>query len=331
MAKAEGQKRRILALYQILLEYSDDQHLVSMETILSKLKEAGVPTGRRSVYNDIAELNDGGISVELQRGTGGGYRLCSRPFGFETSDLKVLADAVASAKFLTEKKSRQLIQKIESMASRYEAEQLQRQIYVMGRVHSENAQSYYNVDSIHQAISVGRKISFQYFHYDHKKQKIYKYHGEPYVATPYALCWNNQFYYMVAWYDRCSELRNFRVDRIENILILEKPAHPAPPDFNSVNYTKQSFSMYGGQEEQVTLEFVEALVDSVLDRFGLGTKMYAADVPGWFRVVVHVQISPPFLAWLFQFGNQVRIISPVRVQDSLQKQAWAIIQENDRK
>ncbi|ARP50606.1 MULTISPECIES: helix-turn-helix transcriptional regulator [Caproicibacterium] len=321
MAKTEKQKERIIELYRLLQRGTDEKHQLTMKEILQDMDEKGIPAERRSIYDDLQKLNDCGIEVETTRGPNGGYRLLNRPFSLEISDLKVLADAVASAKFLTAGKSRRLIQKIESMASRYEAEQLQRQVYVVGRVRSENEQSYYSVDCLHQAIAEGKKVKFQYFHYNEKKQKQYKYGGAPYTVSPYALCWDNEFYYLLAWYDRTDEMRNFRVDRMENVTLLSVPAKPAPDSFHPTDFTRQAFSMYNGREENVTLEFQNILAGAVLDRFGMETSLHQADTPGWFRIIQNVRISPPFLGWLCQFAGKVRVISPESVQEDLRQQA----------
>ncbi|MDD3260659.1 MAG: WYL domain-containing protein [Oscillospiraceae bacterium] len=325
MSKTEGQRERLIMLYRILRLGTDREHLISMQSILQQMEEQGIPAERRSIYCDLQALNDCGIEVETIRGPKGGYRLKSRPFSFEVSDLKLMTDAVASAKFLTEDKSRMLVQKIESMASRYDAAQLQRQVYVVGRVRSENEQTYDNVDVVHHAIAQNEKISFRYFHYDAKKQRIYKYDGAANVVSPYALCWDNEFYYLLAWYDRTDEMRNFRVDRMENVLLLQQKAKPAPPSFNPTRFTRRAFSMYNGRKENVTLEFKDALAGTVLDRFGMETSFHRADIPGWFRIVEDVHISPPFLGWLAQFAGSVRVISPKSVQEELRQQAEEVL------
>lgn len=322
MAKTEGQKQRLLALYRLLLRNTDETHRLSMQQILEALEHAGFPCERRSVYSDLAALRKSGMDIALQRGRNGGYWLASRPF--ELPELKLLADAVLSARFLTEKKARRLLQKLGALTSGYEAALLQRQVYAVGRARTANEQVYYNLDTIQQALRTGKRIRFSYFSYDIRKQKVYKYGGAPYIASPYGLCWDNENYYLVAWYDRRGGISNFRVDRMEHIELETRRMAPPPAGFDMADYTQRQFSMFNGREETVTLEFAESLVTAVFDRFGLCVTPHSAPRPGFFRITARVDVSPAFFGWLLQFGGQARVVSPQAVAQAWKAHAHAV-------
>lgn len=318
MSKQEGQKQRILLLYRILARQSDSEHPLPMARILQELERAGVRADRRSVYSDLAALRQAEIEVEWQRGADGGYWLASRRFSLP--ECKLMADAVAAARFLTEKKSRDLLRKIAAMGSRWEASQISHQLYVVNRAHAANEQVYYNVDTLHQAIAARRRVCFQYFHYNMHRQKVYKYGGEPYEVSPYALCWDNAFYYLIGLYERSGSVRNFRLDRMEHIQLLDAAVRAQPPDLDLAAYAQRSFSMFGGEQVNVTLAFCgEKLVGPVLDRFGLETRLHSWREPGWFCLTAEVALSPPFFGWLLQFGGAARIVSPESARAALRQ------------
>lgn len=310
MAKSPNQKLKLLYLAQILQKRTDEKHSMTVQQMIEALAALGVSAERKTIYDDLDALRLFGLDVESVRGKTHSYFVANREF--ELPELKLLADAVASSKFITERKSNQLIKKIEGLASDFEASQLQRQVLVANRVKTMNEKVYYNVDAVHQAIGAGRQISFRYFDYNTDKKKVYRDGGAFRKASPYALAWDDENYYMIAYYEKYETIAQFRVDKMEDIALTEEPCIPPPKGFHAAEYSTRIFSMYGGEEEAVRLRFDNSLIGVVLDRFGKDVPV-EKEADGAFSVRVHVAISPTFLGWLFQFGSRVRILSPESV------------------
>ena len=317
MAKSSNQKLKLLYLSEILRRRTDEEHGLTVQQLIDALAEYGVSAERKSIYDDLEALRVFGYDIMSSQSRSHSYFLAIRDF--ELAELKLLADAVASSKFITERKSSQLIKKIESLASDYEARQLQRQVLVSNRVKTMNERVYYNVDAIHQAISSERQISFLYYDYNLNKEKVYRDGGALRTASPYALVWDDEKYYMIAYYEKYDRVVQFRIDKMEAITLTDQPLVPLPKGFDVAEYSKQIFNMYGGEEEIVRLKFDESLFGVVLDRFG-------TDVPvekngdGTFSTRVHVAVSPTFLGWLFQFSDKVTVLSPESLKEKMKEQ-----------
>lgn len=274
----------------------------------------------------MEELRAFGIDVERRVSRTTSYFVADRKF--ELPELKLLADAVASSKFITERKSAQLIEKIASLASEAEAAAIRRQVFVRGRVKTRNKQIYYNVDAIHQAIAASLPVSFRYFEHRLDRSsparwaKHFRRDGENYAAYPYALTWDNENYYMVAYYERYGGLSNFRVDRMERIGLLDRDAVKPPENlrFDAAQYAKKLFGMFSGREERVTLCFDDSLAGVVRDRFGPDAAIAPLD-GGNFLVTAEVEVSPKLLSWIFEYGNRVTIVEPRGLAEELRRMA----------
>ncbi|MGD9678336.1 MAG: helix-turn-helix transcriptional regulator [Vulcanibacillus sp.] len=314
MSKSSNQKLKLLYLLKILMEKTDTDHTLTVPEMIIELKKYNINAERKSIYDDIESLKTFGIDILCRKSKTYDYYIAGRTF--ELAELKLLADAVASSKFITEKKSRELIKKIGSLTSNHEAKQLVRQIYVAGRVKTINEKIYYNVDLINQAISNNKQISFKYFEYTIDKKKRYRNDGNKYIASPYALTWDDENYYMISYYEKYNNITHFRVDKMEDIEITDQKCHYE--DINIVEYTKKIFSMYGGEEETVKIQFDNSLLGVVIDRFGKSTIIHKIDENN-FAAILTVELSPPFWGWIFQFGNKVKIISPENVKDEYVK------------
>lgn len=310
MSKTSNQKLKLLYLLKILMEKTDADHTLTVPEMILELDKYNIKAERKSIYDDIESLITFGIDILCRKSKTYDYYIASRTF--ELAELKLLADAVASSKFITEKKSRELIKKIGSLTSSHEAKQLVRQIYVAGRVKTINEKIYYNVDIINQAIGNSKQISFKYFEYTIEKKKRYRNDGNKYIASPYALTWDDENYYMISYYEKYNGITHFRVDKMEDIEITDQNCHTE--DINIVEYTKKIFSMYGGEEETVNIQFDNSLLGVVIDRFGKETVTYKIDENS-FMAILTVEVSPPFWGWIFQFGNKAKIISPENVRD----------------
>jgi predicted DNA-binding transcriptional regulator YafY len=320
MPKSENQKLKLIYLMKILLDKTDEEHTLTVPEMIKELEKHDISAERKSIYDDIEALRHFGLDIACHKSKTTGYFVASRMF--ELPELKLLADAVASSKFITEKKSGELIKKIESLSSTYEAKQLHRQVYVLGRTKTMNERIYYNVDTIHQAIAQNKQVSFQYFEYTVDKNKHYRHNGEKYYASPYALSWDDENYYMIAFYEKYDNISHFRVDKMENIEIMEENRRELPDKkiFNLAEYLKKVYNMFGGEEEKIKLQFDNSLIDVVLDRFGKSVTIHKANEQG-FIIDVDALISPTLLGWIFGFGDKVKILAPASLIEKLRQKA----------
>lgn len=319
--KHPNQRLKILYLYNILLQYTDEKHSITMPDIIRKLELYGITAARKALYEDIEALKSYGLDIICVKGNSSGYYVASRDF--ELPELKLLADAVTSSRFLTERKSNQLLKKIESLASIYEGKQIGRQVFVTNRVKAMNERIYQNVDAIHKAIAEKKQIVFNYFEYDINKKK--KYHAGNHQCSPYALIWDDERYYLVAFYDKYPDkLTNFRVDRMEHVNILIDDAHQMPKDFDLSDYLKSTFSMFSGEVTEIRLLFDNSLINPVFDRFGKDTMIIPVDDYS-FEVNVKIKAEPPFFGWLFQFGNKAQIVSPNEIKNKYKEMLDEVI------
>lgn len=319
-AKNTHHRLKILYLYNILLEKTDENHYITMSEIISQLELCGISAARKAIYDDLDALKAYGLDIVQLKGNKSGYYVASREF--ELPELKLLADAVSSSRFLTKKKSDELLSKIEKLSSVYEAKQMKRQVFIANRVKSMNERIYLNVDVINRAVEEGKKISFRYFDFDISKEKKYR-DGER-VCSPFTLAWNDEQYYLIAHYEKRNAITNFRVDRMEDVTVLEEDAVKMPDDFSIAEYMNSSFSMFSGESQEVKLRFHTKLVNSVLDRFGKEVTMYQ-DGEDHFTVRVKVKPEPPFFGWLFQFGTNAEIIEPVEQKIKYKEQLEAVL------
>ncbi len=312
MAKSEGQKLKLLYIIKMLEEYSDEKHPLSTAEIIQRLDALEIHSERKTIYDDIAKLCDFGYDIiQIHSRLGGGYYLADREF--ELPELKLLVDAVQSSRFITTKKSRELIKKLEGKVSKYDAGKLQRQVYVAGRIKTENESIYYNIDNIHRAIQENKQIQFLYLDWNLKKEMVPRKNGEK-VVSPWALIWHEENYYLAAFDSEDRILKHYRVDKMGQVTVCDK-VREGMEQFSKMDlaaYTNQTFGMYGGTEEIVTLEFPNRLVGVVMDRFGKETdlRQMSDEV---FRVRTRVAVSGQFFGWLAGIGKEARIVSPKTV------------------
>lgn len=310
--KNANNRLKILYLYKIFLDKTDEHHYLTMSDIVNQLKLYGISAGRKALYEDIEALKAYGLDIITIKGRVSAYYVASRDF--ELPELKLLADAVSSSRFLTERKSSELLKKIENLSSVHEAKQIQRQVYVTNRVKAMNERIYLNVDVIHRAIAENKKIKFRYFDYNIQKKKNYR-EGTR-ICSPFALAWEDERYYLIAYYDNRQTISNFRIDRMESVEIIEEKAVEKPENFIVADYMNSSFSMFSGTTQEVKLRFDNQLINPVIDRFGKNITIIA-DGNSHFtvRVKVKAEHPEPFFGWLFQFGTMAEIIEPCELRD----------------
>ena len=307
----------LLLLRQYLYRQTDEQHPVSVTDILAFWQQHGIQAGRKSVYTDIELLQNAWMDIVCVKSTQNRYFVGERLF--ELPELKLLVDAVESSRFITEKKSTALIKKLGHLTSTAQAEQLNRRIYMGGTPKPENESIYYNVDTIHNAVQKKQQITFQYFEYTPKKEKILKHDGYKYRFSPYAMIWNRDCYYAVGWSEKHGKIAQFRVDRMTAVEPLEHTAVQTP-DFDPAEYVRKVFGMYPDNLCTVELLCDNEVMRSVIDRFGENVQTETVDEQH-FRATVEVAPSPPFFSWVFTFSGKIRIVSPAAVLEEMRDMA----------
>lgn len=314
MPKSPNQKLKLLYLVKILTEQSDENHCMSSQALIDALLDYGIKAERKSIYDDIAQLIDFGYDIVLVKSkNGGGYYLAGREF--ELAELKLLVETVQASRFLTVKKSRELIAKIERLASRAEAGQLQRQVYVANRVKTANESIYYIVDDIHRAIQNNEQISFQYLEWNLDKELVPRKDGKIYQVSPWALTCKDENYYLIAHDKEKDAIKHFRVDKMGHIRVLSGTAREGArlfERFDIAAYANKTFGMFGGRQEVVTLVFENRLIGVVMDRFGREVPIRKKDRDS-FSVRVQVALSGQFYGWLTGLGAGAQIAAPADV------------------
>ena len=309
MARSANQKLKCLYLRQFLLENTDEAHPVTVSQMIDYLARHDIAAERKSIYDDIDGLRSYGLDIEYRKAQDGGYFIAN--LEFQLPELKLLVDAVQSSKFLSLRKSNELIAKLEKLASRHEAQALRRQVYVTHRIKNMNESIYYNVDALHSAIAAGSRITFRYFDWDMNGKKKYRHEGKRYRISPWALLWDDENYYLVGYDAEHAERRHYRVDKMESITQTgeERLGKELFAGFDPAAYSRKVFGMYGGEPQKVTLRFESSMSNIVFDRFGREL-ILTPDREGGFTVTVEVVPSPQFFAWLTGLGAPVKILSP---------------------
>lgn len=309
MARASGQKRKLLCLLKILQEHTDAEHLMSTTELIVALETYDIHAERKSIYDDIACLNEMGYEILTGPSRlGGGYYLASREF--ELPELKLLVDAVQASKFISLKKSRSLISRLEKFTSKYEAVQLRRQVYVAGRIKTDNESIFYNVDIIHRGIQENRQIFFHYLNWNVQKELVKRKRGEK-AVSPYALIWKEENYYLIAYDAQDAQLKHYRVDKMEKAQLLEaeREGRDSFEQLDVGRYYNQMFGMWNGQQETVTLEFPEELLGTMLDRFGKEVSVRKLE-SGYLRLRTQVTLSGQFYGWITGIGSRLKLVAP---------------------
>lgn len=317
--KGENQKLKMLYLVKIFSEETDDNHALTMPEIVRKLDEYDVKADRKTLYQDFEELRRFGLDIIAEHeGRSHYYYLGSRDF--ELPELKLLVDSVQSAKFITDKKSDQLIKKLESLVSRHEGSKLHRQVLISGRVKTMNESIYYNVDKIHEAIGTNRQIRFKYFDWNLEKEMKLRYDGKWYTLSPWALMWDDEKYYLVAYDAKHETIINYRVDKMTSIEIADekREGHDAFKEFNIAHYTNTLFGMYAGDETKVTLEAENKMINVLIDRFGKDL-IIAPISDTHFKTTVTVAVSGQFFGWIMGIDGDIKIVAPGSVVEEMKE------------
>ena len=320
MSRGENQKLKLAYLTRIMLEKTDEDHALTLAQIIAELEARGVTAERKSLYTDFADMTDK-LGVEIikeQVGRDTFYHVGSRDF--ELAEVKLLIDAIQSSKFITEKKSRDLIKKLKTFVSEHQAKQLDRQVYVQGRAKTMNESIYYNVDDLHKAIGENKKISFKYYRWNVDKKLEERNHGIVFTVSPWALTWDDENYYLVAFDDYDQKIKHYRVDKMKQIELLEekRAGKEEFKGFDMAAYSKMNFGMYSGRKEKVKIEFNNYMVGVFIDRFGKDISIVPIDEKNSYTHV-DVAISPQFFAWILSLGDEVKITGPEKIVEEMKE------------
>lgn len=321
MSKGANQKLKLYYLNQIMTRKTDDEHRLTMPEILSHLERYGITADRKSIYDDFEALRDLGIDIIMDK-EGRSYYYYMGDRAFEMAELKLLVDAVQSSKFITAKKSDELIDKITGLVSEYQAKELRRQVEVQGRIKTMNESIYYIVDELHSAILENKKITFEYLTWNLKKEMVPRREGL-YDESPWALTWDDENYYLIAYDTQEKKIKHFRVDKIRKLTITDK-AREGRDVFEAIDmasYINMNFGMFGkAAGVPVHLRFKNDMVGIVIDRFGKDIPIKPSEEEGWSDTRVTVMISGQFFGWVFAMGGLVKITGPEDILEMFRKE-----------
>lgn len=319
MAGPNRTKFRLLYLRDFLLNRTDENHPVTVAEMLAYMESVGVPCERKTLYNDLEILKEYGLDLVSVRDSKTRYYVGMRDF--ELTEVKLLADAVQSSKFITNKKTIALADKLTTLVSQHEAQAIRRQLLIHNRAKTMNESVYYTVDILSQAIAEDHAIQFKYFKYTVRKEKEYRHNGMVYEASPFALLWDDENYYMLAYDHKTGIIKHFRADKMAEITLLStaRRGKDVFRNYDLSSYSSRVFSMFGGEEMKLVIRFPNALIDPVIDRFGQDVVIIPEE-QGTFTVHVRLEVSPQFYAWIFGLGKGVAILSPPEAVEGMKKQ-----------
>ena len=309
MAKGANQKLKLLYLARIFHEQTDDENGLTMQDLIARLNACGVNADRKTLYLDLEELRRFGMDILTeQRGHNTYYHLGDREF--ELPELKLLVDAVQASRFITDKKSIELIRKLEGLTSTHLAHRLHRQVLISGRIKTMNEKIYYNVDHLHEAINADKRIRFHYFQWNVDRKPVLRHGGAWYEISPWCLTWEDENYYLIGYDAADGRIKHYRVDKMLDISPIDGPRQGGDRfKVDMARYTNSLFGMYGGEEADVILEAENRMAGILIDRFGVDIPMAKVD-DAHFETRVHVAISPQFFGWIMALGPGIRITGP---------------------
>ncbi len=316
MPKSVNQKLKLVVLINIFERLTDEDHPLNANELIKELEKYEIKAERKSIYSDVEQLTQYGYDIVYTKArVKQGYYLASRKF--ELPELKLLVDLVLTSRFITQKKSRDLVAKLETMCSKYEEIQLKRQVFVLHRIKTENESIYYNVDEIYNGIMQNKKISFYYLEWNDEKKQVKKRDGKRYFCSPFALTWNEGNYYLIAFDDEKDTIRHYRVDKMKQIELSkeERKGKDAFANFDLPTYCNKTFGMYGGTTKTITLQFPERLIGVMIDRFGTDLSLRKME-DGTISTRVEVAISNQFYGWVAGIGKEMKVISPKDVKEN---------------
>ena len=309
MVSQNATRIKLLKIWEILCQETDEEHPMESTVLIKKLDEMGIHCERKTIYRDIDTLIDCGYDIVCERGKKNQYYVLDR--SFDLPELHIMLDAVQAASFITPKKTKLLVDKLANLAGSRKGEVLKRNIVAFNTTKNCNENIYYLIDEIVRAITKKKKIEFQYFDYDGRHKKVYRKDGAKYVMNPYSTVFSGDNYYLLCYNDKYRSIMHYRVDRMDNVKMLEEDILPLEEgkNFDVTKHKKEVFGMFMGQEEKVTFNVHKSLLDVIYDKFGADIHLITVD-DETYRFTADVQISPVFMGWCCAFGNKVKIVAP---------------------
>jgi predicted DNA-binding transcriptional regulator YafY len=318
-----------LKLWELLCQNTDVEHPMGTPEILERLAEMGIDCDRRTLYDDIKTLNHFGYEVECVRGASNEYSVDRGDF--DVTELRILMDAVEASNFITEKKTKEFVGKIASLAGSRRAEVLKRNVVAFNSAKSTNEHIYYIVNEIANAINEKKKIEFSYFDYNENHECVYRKDGKKYLVNPYATVLSGDKYYLACYDDKHGNIAHYRVDRMKNVLMTDEPISPSDKikDFDITKHKTQVFDMFVGETKTVKMKISKKLIDIVFDKFGI-VKMNVAD-DGTIIFSAPVQVSPMFISWACSFGKELEVLSPPTVVNEVKEHIALLYEQYNKK
>ena len=327
MPKGRNQKAKLLYLAKIFWEQTDDKHALTVQQLIEKLEALDIPANRKTIYDDLEELRRFGLDIiKEQRDRNVFYHLASREF--ELAELRLLVDSVQGSRFITAKKSRELIKKLESLSSVHEGKQLQRQVVISGRIKTMNESIYYTVDELNAAINANRQVTFQYFQWNVRKEQELRHNGKWYAVSPWALLWEDENYYLIAYDAEAAMIKHYRVDKMLRLSVVDKcrEGKEAYKRLDMAKYSQSVFGMFRGEECQVTLLCRSVMAGAIIDRFGKDIPFTPYDEEH-FTVRMTVAASQQFIGWVIGLGSGVKILEPESMAETMRDEIRRLNEE----
>ena len=309
---------KLLKIWEILCQETDEEHPIESTELIEKLAEMDIHCERKTIYRDIETLIECGYEVMCVRGKKNQYYVLDR--SFDLPELHIMLDAVQAASFITPQKTKQLVDKIADLAGSRKGEVIKRNLVAFNITKNTNEQIYYSVDEIVRAISKKKKIEFKYFDYDANHKKVYRKDGNKYIMNPYSTVLSDDNYYLLGYNDKHKNIMHFRVDRMDNVRMLEDDIVPLDNnnEFDVTKHKREVFGMFTGSEESVRFVVHKSLLDVIFDRFGSDVKLIKYDEENY-MFTADVQVSPIFIGWCCAFGKKVKVVSPANVVEQVKE------------
>ena len=319
-------KSRLLFLLKLLQQNSDEDLSLTTAQIRKALSDEGYSASVKTIRDDIETLKEAGFDIIVNESTGLSTTYSYVDRTFEVPELQILIDAVSSSQLITKERSRKLIKKLAGMAGPSIRDELQPRVLVSESIKAQNTKILYILQKIREGIRSSCKISFKYYNYNLNKERVPRHNGEIYVISPYATIWKDDRYYLVGYSDKRDKVVSFRIDRMETPNVTKQKSVPVPYEFSVTNYTDKITKMFDGPAEKITLRCRNELIDQVIDRFGTGISIHPVD-DEYFEITETVAISGTFFGWLFQYVEEMMIVSPPNVRNEYMRMAQTIMQE----
>lgn len=327
MSGTSKSKLKLLYILKILNELSDEENPLTVNDIIDELAKYEITAERKSIYSDLSLLEEFGVDICKCQSKIHGYFVGSREF--ELPEIKLLVDEVQASKFISKKKTIELIKKLKNQTSKNQAKLINEQVFTDDRIKCINEEIYYNIDKLCTAINISKKVQFQYYDYDLNKNRVLKNTGMYYLVSPYGLSWFDDNYYLIGNYDKYENLSHYRVDRICNIMIMDSPRidfkllSSYKNYFNIADYIKKTYNMFSGTNEVIEIRFKNNVINSILDKFGTDITIIREE-NNYFKIRVEANISDGFISWLFTFGGDAEVVSPQSLREKIKEKINSI-------